>query len=93
MSFLAVRPVINSNYEGVKAEAEIWIFESASHPVAHGYNYNTDICGFSRSKMNSDQSVYRRIAKTNFALFVAIAAPGADKNSLRTICDWGNWVC
>lgn len=29
----------------------------------------------------------------NFALFLSIAVPDADPHELRTVVDWGNWVC
>lgn len=36
---------------------------------------------------------FRKITKkTNFALFLSIAAPEARAEELRTLFDWGNWV-
>lgn len=31
--------------------------------------------------------------RCNFALFLSIAVPDADPHELRTVVDWGNWVC
>ncbi|CAL00339.1 uncharacterized protein An09g06090 [Aspergillus niger] len=34
----------------------------------------------------------RSIHKTDFGYFLAIMAPNAERDQLRTMCDWGNWV-
>ncbi|KAH8594605.1 isoprenoid synthase domain-containing protein [Bisporella sp. PMI_857] len=39
-----------------------------------------------------DEQMTRKISKTDFSFFMAIVAPSADVTSLRTLCDWGNWV-
>ncbi|PYH95298.1 pentalenene synthase [Aspergillus ellipticus CBS 707.79] len=39
-----------------------------------------------------DEAFQRRLRKTDFSYFCAIAAPEAEPEELRTIFDWGNWV-
>lgn len=40
-----------------------------------------------------DDRTRKILIKTNFALFLSIAAPEAAPEELRTLFDWGNWVC
>lgn len=35
----------------------------------------------------------KTLTRCNFALFLSVAAPEAGPRELRTIVDWGNWVC
>ncbi|PYH60795.1 terpene synthase family protein [Aspergillus niger CBS 101883] len=39
-----------------------------------------------------DENMARSIHKTDFGYFLAIMAPNAERDQLRTMCDWGNWV-
>jgi len=39
-----------------------------------------------------DAKTRKRVAQCNFSYFSAIAAPDADPEGLRILCDWGNWV-
>ncbi|KUJ11138.1 putative pentalenene synthase [Mollisia scopiformis] len=43
-------------------------------------------------KLGANRNVSRKIQKLDFAWFCSIAAPEANKEELRTLCDWGNWV-
>ncbi|PWY75125.1 pentalenene synthase [Aspergillus heteromorphus CBS 117.55] len=39
-----------------------------------------------------NEKAQRRLHKTDFAYFCAIAVPDAEPEELRTVFDWGNWV-
>ena len=44
------------------------------------------------SKCNFDDRMNVKVAETDFSYFSAVAAPDADAEGLRILCDWGNWV-
>ncbi|KAJ0427021.1 terpene synthase metal binding domain protein [Aspergillus carlsbadensis] len=41
---------------------------------------------------NFNDRAARRLTKTDFSYFCSISAPRAEREELRTVCDWGNWV-
>ena len=45
------------------------------------------------SMCNFDERMRRKVRGLDFSFFMAISAPEAGEAELRTLCDWGNWVC
>lgn len=45
------------------------------------------------SQCSFDERAQRILFKTDFSYFCSICAPYAGAEELRTVCDWGNWVC
>ena len=45
-----------------------------------------------RSHGGFDTRMSRFIHRTDFSYFCAVVLPDASAETLRTLCDWGNWV-
>lgn len=87
--FLSEKPVINRCYETVKEESEFWIARSVRPTeviTCSSKQAHSRICAFGNRTR-------RVITKCDFSYFCSIVVPDASPLELRTVCDWGNWVC
>lgn len=57
-----------------------------------GSHHHSHMANMSR-KCDFDQRMRRKVSICDFSYFVSVSAPEAGLEELRTMCDWGNWVC
>lgn len=86
-SFLSIAPSVNPLYEEVKTESEKWFSELVSSSTIRSFPRLTKSRQFSEVP-----KMCKKIMKLDFAWFCSVAAPDANKDDLRVMCDWGNWV-
>jgi hypothetical protein len=86
-SFLSIPPTVNPLYEEVKAESEIWFSELVSSSVVQSFPRLTK-----SRQLSEAPKMCKKIMKLDFAWFCSVTAPNANKDDLRVLCDWGNWV-
>lgn len=86
-SFLSIPPTVNPFYEEVKSESENWFSESVSSSTVHYFPRLTKV-----RQLSEAPKMCKKIVKLDFAWFCSVAAPDANREDLRTLCDWGNWV-
>jgi hypothetical protein len=91
--FLSGDPPVNPHYAEVRAESERWLARYAPHPKPYLVLWNMirQLRRYRACKF--DDRAARRLVKTDFSYFCSISAPRAGREELRTVCDWGNWVC
>lgn len=84
--FLAQSPRMNPHYEDIRRESEAWLLKYVLGRFVAGYQSNLSRHG------GFDARISRFIHRTDFSYFCAVVVPDASAETLRTLCDWGNWV-
>lgn len=107
--FLSEPPRVNPHYDQVKSESEAWFSEFVSHfsfpPILCVSRFVACLLLYpfelfptkddvrSIRKCHLDARLKRILDLTDFSYFCAVVSPDAEPLQLRTMCDWGNWVC